>query len=342
MPSCCRTCDHRNHAVNTVSLSPTLLDVCLITLSFKTPVSTFNPTPYAALNAVLNNITDAAENTSHPSRFTSWSPCLEDPKTAIIVTTLSETCQNSTSPLFSPVLRHLSNPPTVQHILLDYSAIALASSSPDEKIAFDIIVVNAPNATVAGAIGKRFGWDPKRSSLSAMLAVSAPAGFSRPGDLVRDFWAWTELPGEPVSPSSSYNSEYEGVLKSTNSDEKNMAMFLPRDSDSEKANAEDETLVMVFEWSNRVDAERFKHPLQKSYGYNQQSVSPDLWDRHVANPVRQLEGIGAKVQHYKVELRGVEERIETGKPGAARERSGSRRLSVMASGMGERLSGFWR
>lgn len=349
MPSCCRTCDNRNHAVNThLSFQPTLLDVCLITLSFKAPVTTANPRAYTSLNTVLNNIIDAAENTTHPSRFTSWSVCHDDPKTVLIVTTLSQTCQTGTAPIFEPVLRHLSKLPSAQHVLLDYSVIALAASLPEDRIACDIIIVNAPDARIAGAIGKSFGWDPKRSSLSPRLEQYAPAGFSSPGDLIRDFWAWTELPNQPVSPASSYGSEYEGaavgVLKSTNSDEKNMAMFMAGDEDDkvDKEKEDDETLVMIFQWSSRADAERFKHPLQKSYGYNQQLISPDLWDRDVANPIRQLEGIGAKVEHLKVELRGVEERIEQGRPSASRERSGSRRLSVMASGMGERLSGFWR
>ncbi|ORY11170.1 hypothetical protein BCR34DRAFT_484616 [Clohesyomyces aquaticus] len=363
--SCCRTCDHRNAAVTThLSSVPQLLSVGLITLSFKA-ASTLTDThssAYVTLNTVLNNIVDAAENTTHPSRFTSWAICHDDPHAVLIVTTLSatvtSTSHSGTPAVFDPVLRFLSQPPTTQHVLLDYSVVALAAASPEDRIACDILIVNAPDARIAGAIGKSFGWDPKRSSLSALLEQYVPAGFSSPGDLIRDFWAWTELPGQPVSPASSYRSSYDGVsvlkstnsdenvstLRSTNSDEKNMAMFLAGDEEDEeeKGRVDDETLVMIFQWSSRADAERFKHPLQKSYGYNQQSVSPDLWDRDVANPVRQLEGIGAKVEHLKVELRSVEERIEQGRPAAPRERSGSRRLSVMASGMGERLSGFWR
>lgn len=175
------------------------------------------------------------------------------------------------------------------------------------------------------------------------MELGAPAAFSRPGDLIRDFWAWAELhSGDPVSPSSSHGSEYEtSVLRSTNSEEKNMSLFYPEDDAYSQGRNDDEALVMLFQWSSHADAERFKHPLQNSFGQNGQDVSADLWDRHVAHPVRQLEGIGAKAEKYKLELRGVEERIETSKS-ATRERSGSRRLSVMATGFGERVSGFWR
>lgn len=176
------------------------------------------------------------------------------------------------------------------------------------------------------------------------MEIGASGAFSRPGDLVRDFWTWAELhPDDPVSPSSSVGSGYETAdqrpgLMSTNSDEKNMSLFFAEDE--ERRNMEDETLVMLFQWSSRPDADRFKHPLQKSYGQNGQEVSGDLWDRHVAHPVRQLQAVGAKTEMFKLELRGVEPRLETGKA-AARERSGSRRLSTMASGFGERVSGLW-
>ncbi|KAF2692215.1 hypothetical protein K458DRAFT_382043 [Lentithecium fluviatile CBS 122367] len=338
----CRTCDLRNHAVHTHSTGPALLDVCLITLHFTTPLSNANSTLYLALNAVLNNITDAAESTSHPSIFTTWSPCLTNPKVAAILTTASDTCRSATSPIFEPVLRHLSTTPSVQHVYLDYSIVSLAASSPESRIPCDTIILSAPNPSVAGAIGKRFGWDPKRSSLSAQMEVGAPGAFNKPGDLIRDFWAWAELhPDAPISPSSSVGSGYESVdarpvLMSTNSDEKNMSLFYAEDE--ERRNMEDETLIMIFQWSSHVDADRFKHPLQKSYGQNGTEISYDMWDRHVAHPVRQLKGVGAKVDMLKLELRGVEPRIETSKA-AAKERSGSRRLSTMASGFGERVGG---
>ncbi|KAF2256096.1 hypothetical protein BU26DRAFT_557572 [Trematosphaeria pertusa] len=346
MPSCCRTCDHRNHDVHTNPSTPTLLDVCLITLCFKTALLTSSPNS-TALNAVLNNITDAAESTSHPSTFTAWSPCLSNPQIAVVLTTASETCGKPTSAVFEPVLKYLESPPCVQHVFHEYSILSLAASSPDEKVPCDIIVLRAPNPGVAGAIGKRFGWDPKRSSLSSQLEAGASAGFSRPGDLVRDFWAWAELhANDPSSPScSSVGSGYESAdtrpgLMSTNSSEKNMSLFFAEDE--ERRNMEDETLIMLFQWRSLVDAERFKHPLQKSYGQNEEEVSTDLWDRHVAHPVRQLQGIGAKADMYRLELRGVEPRMQTAKAAAGRERSGSRRLSTMATGLGEKVSGLWR
>lgn len=241
------------------------------------------------------------------------------------------------------------------HVLLDYSIFTLSASSPEQKISCDVIVLRAPNPGIAGAIGKRFGWDPKHSSLSKQMLLGAPGVFSRPGDLIKDWWAWAELrdAGDQRSPelSSSLGSEGEGVLRSTNSDEKNMSMFFPEEDDDDERKGDkmnDETLVMLFQWRNHDSADRFKHPLQKSYGLNDQEVSPDLWDRHVAHPVRQLEGVGAQVDTLRLELRGVEERIleleknRASAGGGGRERSGSRTLGVMATGLGERVGGLWR
>jgi len=67
----CRTCDLRTDAMQTHPGAPVLLDVCLITLQFSTVLSTTSAA-YVALNTVLNDITDAAESTSHPSIFTTW------------------------------------------------------------------------------------------------------------------------------------------------------------------------------------------------------------------------------------------------------------------------------
>lgn len=108
---------------------------------------------------------------------------------------------------------------------------------------------------------------------------------------------------------------------------------------------DDETLVMIFQWISHEAGDRFKHPLQASYGQNDESVSRDLWDRQVAHPIRQLQALGAKMSMHRLELRGVETRPESkssGLPVSGRVRSGSRRLSVLASGLGERFSGFWR
>ncbi|KAF1976039.1 hypothetical protein BU23DRAFT_578846 [Bimuria novae-zelandiae CBS 107.79] len=344
MPFCCRTCDYREHAVQTVSSTRQPLEVCLITLDFKTPVTTTNGSAYVALNTLLNNITDAPETTSRPTTFTSWSPCLSNSNIAAILTTVSKTCRNGSSQVFETILGHLSAPPNVRHVYLDYSIMSLAASSPEQRISCDIIIVQAPNPGVASVVGKRFGWDPASSALSARSGVGGPAAFSKPGDLVHDFWAWAELhPGATMSSSSSIGSGYESsdsrpALMSTNTDEKNMSLFYTEDE--ERTSTEDETLIMIFQWRSRVDADRFKHPLQKSYGQNGQEVSNDLWDRHVAHPVRQLEGIGAKTEMLKLELRGMEPRIDVGKA-AARGRSGGRRFSTMATGFGEKVSGLW-
>jgi hypothetical protein len=233
----------------------------------------------------------------------------------------------------------------VQHIYLDFSVVSLAASSSDSRIPCDTIILRAPNPSVAGAIGKHFGWNPKRSSLSAQIGINAPGGaFSKPGDLVRDFWAWAELHSDtPTSPASSFGSGSGSPggrhgLMSTNSDEKNMSLFFAEDE--ERRNMEDETLVMLFQWSSHANGDRFKHPLQRSYGQNGMGISGDMWDRNVANPVRQLNGYGAKVDMLRLELRGVEPRLETGK-GAYEDRSGSRRLSTVTAGFGERVGGFW-
>jgi hypothetical protein len=281
------------------------------------------------------------------ANLTNWtirSPCLSDPKAAAIVTTAHETCSSATSPVFGPLLRHLATPPSVQHVFLDLSIVSLAASSPDSRIACDTIVLRAPNPSVASVIGKRFGWDPKRSSLSAQMAVNAPGSFSRPGDLIRDFWTWAELQlGAPSSRSSSFGSGYDSAearpnLINTNADEKNMSLFFAEDE--EPQNMEDETLVMIFQWSSHADGDRFKHPLQKSYGQNGTEIAGDMWDRHVAHPVRQLQAIGAGVDMLRLELRGVGPRLGNGQS-TGRDRSGSRRFSTMASGLGERVGGFW-
>jgi len=135
-------------------------------------------------------------------------------------------------------------------------------------------------------------------------------------------------------------------LRNTNSDKKNMSLFFPEAEDDEQGSLDDEALIMIFQWSSHEAADRFKHPLQKSYGQNGQEVGQDLFDRHVAHPVRQLKGIGAEVDTLRLELRDVTDRIqEPGKHvsrGGARERSGSRTLGAMTTGLGERVSGFWR
>lgn len=125
-----------------------------------------------------------------------------------------------------------------------------------------------------------------------------------------------------------------------------MSLFFSEDEDEDLHETDDESLVMIFQWHDHVAADRFKHPLQKSYGPNGEAVRDDLWDEHVARPIRHFKGLGAKLDVYKLELRAVEPRIQSrvrsSSKSAGRERSGSKRLSMMALGLGEKVSGIWR
>lgn len=356
MSLCCGTCDHRHASVTAFPASPSQLDVCIVTLTFRTPLSA-DTKPYTALNTVLNNIINSVESSSHPTTFTAWSPCLSNPSIAVVISTAYEVCSSASSPVFSDILGYLKQPPGIQHIYFDYSIVSLAASSPEHRMPVDIIQIQTPDPGVAAAIGKHYGWDPKRSSLALQLSSCAPAAFSRPGDLIKDYWAWAELPHESsLSPSTvgtSLASSHESLakpepLRSYNSDEKNMSLPFPEEDEEERdAQAtDDEALVMIFQWSSHEAANRFKHPLQTSYGSNGAKVSNDLWDRHVAHPLRQLQSLGARIETRKLELRAVEPRSDVGgteadKP-SGRIRSGSKRLSIIASVLGERVSGLWR
>jgi hypothetical protein len=355
MSSCCGTCNHRHAAVTAFPASPSQLDVCLITLTFETPLLA-DTKPYATLNTVLNNIIDSVESSSHPTTFTTWSPCLSDPNVAVVISTAYEVCSSASSPVFRDILGYLTQPPSIRHFYFDYSIVSLAASSPNHRIPIDVFQAKAPDPGVAAAIGKHFGWDPKRSSLSLHLSSYAQA-LSPPGDLIKDFWAWAELPHEDsLSPSTvgtSFGSSYESLpkpepLRSYNSDEKNMSLSFPEEDEEERDTqaTDDETLIMIFQWSSHEAADRFKHPLQTSYGQSGAKVSKDLWDRHVAHPLRQLQSLGAKIETHRLELRAVEPRygsrgMEAGNTDR-RVRSGSKRLSVIASGLSDKVSGLWR
>lgn len=350
---CCRTCKHRNHIAFSSPSNPSLIDVCVVALTFKEDVLPHTRS-YVALNSLLNDIIDAADSSSHPSRFTSWSPCLSDTKTAVIITTASDTCSDATYSIYNDISTFLTRPPSIHHLYLDYSVLSLATSSVDQRIPCEIMALKAPTSAIAAAIGKHFGWEPKRSSLSTQMQNTAPAAFSRPGDLIRDFWAWAELPHHGrTSRSSSRGSSSTSLptpLMSTNSDEKNMSLYFAEDhSDVDEdsfTEAEEEALVMIFQWHNHAVADRFKHPLQKSHGPNDEPVRNDLWDENVARPLRHFTSQGARLQTYRLELRAVEPRMQTrmraGSKAAGRERSGSKRLSLMALGLGEKVSGMWR
>jgi hypothetical protein len=125
-----------------------------------------------------------------------------------------------------------------------------------------------------------------------------------------------------------------------------MSLYYAEDEKGGFHDADAEALVMVFQWHDHAAADRFKHPLQKSYGPNGEAVRNDLWDEHVARPVRHFQSHGAKLETYKLELRAVEPRLQSrtrsGSTAVGRERSGSKRLSLMALGLGEKVSGMWR
>ncbi|KAF2035501.1 hypothetical protein EK21DRAFT_53985 [Setomelanomma holmii] len=353
MSFCCQTCEHRNNAIQASGSSR--LDVCLVVLTFKNSPLPHKPN-YRALNAVLNNILDNEETSPHPTTFTSWSPCLANYDKAVIISTAKEACSSSMSPVYDAVRQYLTTPPSIQHIFLDYSVLTLAAPSPDQRHACDIYQLQAPNLGVAGVIANRFGRDPKQSSLTLQMANCASAAFSHPGDLVKELWAWAELQDEDSMPASAagstFTASHESLpdtssLESWNSDEKNMSRPVPDDDYDDRPPAyNDGTLIMIFKWSSHANADRFKHPLQASYGPNNREVRNDLWDTSVANPIRQLQGLGARTETYKLELRAVEPRTELStraeEPIADRVRRGSKRLSVMASGLGEKVSGLWK
>ncbi|KAH8730189.1 hypothetical protein GQ44DRAFT_768587 [Phaeosphaeriaceae sp. PMI808] len=353
MSLCCRTCDHRNSAVQAFPSAPSKLDVCFIKLTFKAPVVP-NTKPYILLNTILNNIVDSVDTASHPTTFTSWSPCVADPHIVIILSTAWKTCSSPASPVFDSLHESLAEPLSVQHVYLDLSVLSLAASMFNERIPVDIIPLQAPNVNVAAAMGKHFGWDPKRSSLSQHVSSSS-ATFNSPGDLIKDFWAWAELKEGSMSSStvrSSFSSSQESLqkpspLRNHDSNEKNMALIFPDEQDNEQNQVEDdETLLMIFQWSSRIDAERFKHPLQTSYGTNREEIRKDLWETQVAHPLRQFQSLGAKYETYKLELRAVEPRIPL--PTGAQEtktrrlRSGSKRLGIMASELSGKVGGLWK
>jgi hypothetical protein len=331
----CQTCKHRNDAVHALpSVTNPLLNVCIIALTFK-EVCAPRSKAYAALNLLLNNIVDDAESLPHPSTFTSWSPCLSNPKTIVVVTTASETCFDATLPIYTVISGYLATPPRIQHVYLDHSAVSLAAPSKETK-ACDILTLTAPNLSVAAEIGNRFGWDPERYSLSSHMESNTPAAFfHQPGDLIRDFRAWSERPLHTSSRSNSLGSSSYRTLHSTNSDEK---ILSPDEID--EAPVAQETLVMVFRWHDHASADRFKHPLLKSYGPNREDIQRDLWAESVAQPVRTVQDLGAEVQAYKLELRAVGPRVEA--LSRARADSKSKRLSLLASELGGRVSGLWR
>ncbi len=129
-----------------------------------------------------------------------------------------------------------------------------------------------------------------------------------------------------------------------------MSLYFAEEEEQEEKEdidkGDQEALVMIFQWHDCAAAERFKHPARKSYGPNGEVVRSNLWDEQVARPLRHFQSYGAKLETYKLELRAVEPRIQTTIDSmmeiTGRQRSGSKRLSMMALEFGEKVSGIWR
>jgi hypothetical protein len=275
---------------------------------------------------------------------------------------VSETCSSATAPVFDVVRDQLEREPNIQHVYLDRSVVSLSASSPEERISVDLVQLHAPTLGVAVAMGKCFGWDPTRSSLSAQPRMRASASFVSPGDLVRDFWAWAELPWQfpATSPLSSGSYEElpfaEPVLVSTNPDENRLnskldeskkSLPIPKGKDdAPPPYTTGETLNTLFQWSSRADGERFKDPMHESLGPHGDNIATNTWSKQVADPVARLKQLGARVETRSLELRGVEPRVLSQK-GATDKKgnmntSRTKRLSLMASGLSEKVSGLWK
>lgn len=352
MASNCHTCDFRNEALTAWPPLPTQLNVCIVVLTFKVSISQTQSKSYAALNTLLNNIIDNKESISNPSTFTVWSPCLTDSRIAVVITTVRKACDAATSPMFDDIMEHLANPPDIQHIYLDLAVISLASSSSEDRIACDIVQLHGHNPGASIAIGRQFGWDPKRSSITSKFQSHTSAAFSRPGDLVREFRAWAEV-SLPDSRSSSISTGSRTLnspsLVSLSQDEDGRHYIInPHlDGDQHLGDRDRESLIMIFQWTSHVDGDRFKNSNEKSYGPNSGEVRRDLWDKEVALPIANLQGLGVGVDIYKLELRTVEPRLAydgtvANQKDNRREKRQSKRLSIIASELGGRIIKLWK
>lgn len=338
MASTCPTCEHRIEAVTAWPAPPSQLDVCVVTLRLIQPITPSHAETHLALNTLLNNIVDHEDSTPHPSTFTVWSPSRSDPSTAVIITTVRGVCDHSSSPIFEGIRRVSREPPKVRHMYIDMAVTSLAASSPAARIACDIIQLRTWRPEVAAAMGKMFGWEPQHSSISRQLEKNTSAAFSRPGDLIRDFWAWAEVPyTSPESPSSSASSSVPSIASRSSQTLAEQQLNTAMD---------EETLVMMFQWSNRTDADRFKDIYKKSYGPNGEEVQMGLWKWKVLNPISQLERLEVQAEILELELRAVEPRLcineeSSNTESAVRERRRSKRLSVIVSELGDKVSGWW-
>lgn len=258
----------------------------------------------------------------------------------VILTTAAEEVITADSPIFTPLTKFLAKPPSLSSFKFDHSIVSLAANSPRPSIALDIILLHAPTSSVAVEVGKKFGWDPKRSSLVDVINQTEPGtNFPRLGDLVRDFFAWADWTSEEASSSNSAKAD----TKSGDPSAKGLTLN-DANSHDKKAEIEQETLLMMFQWSSISNGDRFKNPDLKSQGANGREIPEDFWNQRIAHPVKELQDIGARVETFRVELRGVEcvEYVEPVEEKEKRTTRTSRRLSAMASGIGERVSGLWR
>lgn len=346
-PQACQICANRQSDLNEPRLEssepPPLL---IIVLHFKT-LLTKNPSSrsipdsphYTALQRTLASITSYVETVHQLAQFTTWSPALDDGHIAIILTTAAEDTISATSPVFAPVTEFLVKPPWLASFKFDPSIVSLAASSPHPSIAVDIILLTAPNSSIAVEIGKTFGWGPKRSSLADVINRREPGSpFPIYGDLVRDFFGWADWTSEDTSSSQTPKTDTKSGAPSAKGLTLNDA-----DSHDEATATEHETLVMIFQWSSSSKGERFKDPAQTSYGINGRKIFKDFW-KHIADPVKEMQVLGANVESYRLMLRGVEftEEVQEEKKKKKKHTRSSRSLSVMASGLGERVSGLWK
>ena len=348
MAATCRICEYRNEAV---ASSTTQLHVRVISLTFKdsiTPSTTNSRTP---LNTLLYNIVDNQDAAPNSTTFTAWSPCLNDPKTVVIITTIQHVCDDPASTIFNVVKEELASPPEILHATLSLDAMSLAPSSPEQRIACDIIRLQPVQPGVSILIGEKFGWNPKCSSLFPKVARGTSSNLGRPGDLVKDFRVWTKQSHSrsrksSISTGSGTLSCSSLVSLNSNEDELRTSSSLPGDK-LQLPHPEEETLLMIFQWSNHANGNRFKDQGKLSYGPNEVAVSSSLWEREVAIPICQLQQQGTMVNTYSLELRTVEPRprnqidgeilrspIETG--------SRRRRLTNIATDLGEKVSRLWR
>ena len=232
--------------------------------------------------------------------------------------------------MFSHVVNYLAAKPSILRMELKSSIVKTAATEdPKRRIPVDILILRAPNNKVARAIGKTFGWSPLESALSKIkewrgahfrgLELSQDRG-----DLLEDFCSWTDC-------------------KSRNGEETNRALRLADADVGEKLQDKHqgvvdeeamETFFMMFHWASRSDGERFKDPESQSIGHNGSKMGNSEWYREIVDPVEKMQNLGARVEKFRAELRGVEPWVDK-----TESEKGRRRLSSI---LGAKVSALWR